>query len=145
MTVFQGQAAPQNQIHDFHPPISPEGLYWVTPFAEQELKFSDDGKTATLQMTNVPIIDQPRWPALDADSTPAFMDFKLVFKATDEPVTYEDPALYYRFRGFKAQAQLEASVRVPSIDFAWKSDPLESSSCNFAVMGEEVNGKYYEK
>lgn len=71
------------------------------------------------------------------------MDFKLVFKATDEAVTYEDTAQYYRFHGFKATAQLEASIRVPSIDFAWKSDPLESSSCSFAVMGEETNGKYY--
>ncbi len=96
-------------------------------------------------MKNVPIIDQPRWPAMDAASTPAFLDFKLVFKATDEPVLFEDPAQYYRFRGFKAQAQLEASVRVPSIDFSWKSDPLETSSCSFAVMGEEVNGKYYER
>lgn len=96
-------------------------------------------------MKNVSIIDQPRWPALDADSTPAFMDFKLVFKATDEPVTYEDPAQFYRFEGFKATARIEASIHVPSIDFAWKSDPLENSSCSFAVMGEEVNGKYYDE
>ena len=145
MTLFQGQAAPQNQVHDFHPPISPEGLYWVTPVAETQLTFDSSGKTATLAMENVAIIDQPRWPAMDADSTPAFMDFKLVFKATDEPVLYDDPTLFYRIRGFKAQAQLEASIRVPSIGFTWRSDPLETSSCNFAVMGEEVNGKYYEK
>jgi hypothetical protein len=117
----------------------------VTPVAEGALTFSADNKTVTLQMKNVAIIDQPRWPALDAESTPAFMDFKLVFKATDEAVTYEDPAQFYRFCGFKAQAQLEASVHVPSIDFAWKSDPLESSSCSFAVIGDEVNGKYYER
>ena len=144
MTVFKGQAAPQNQIHDFHPPISPEGLYWVTPVETSQLTFSDGDKTATLEMKNVAIIDQPRWPALDADSTPAFMDFKLVFKATDEPVTYEDPKQFYRFKGFIAKAQLEAAIHVPSIDFSWKSDPLETSSCSFAVMGEEVNGRYYE-
>jgi hypothetical protein len=117
----------------------------VTPVADPELKFSPDGKVATLEMKNVAIIDQPRWPALDAESTPAFMDFKLVFAATDEAVAYEDPAQQYRFRGFKAKAQIEASIHVPAIDFAWKSDPLESSSSSFAVMGEEANGKYYEK
>lgn len=95
-------------------------------------------------MTNVAIIDQPRWPAMDAETNPAFMDFKLVLKATDEAVKYEDPARQYRFEGFKANAQLEASIRVPSIDFTFKTDPLESSKCDFAVMGEEVNGKYYE-
>src|SRR5215470_12818592 len=108
------------------------------------LTFSSDGKIATLQMTNVPIIDQPRWPALDAETTPAVMDFRLVFTSTDEPVKYEDPTRQYRFEGFKAGAQLEATIRVPAIDFTFKTDPLETSRCDFAVMGTEVNGKYYE-
>jgi len=95
-------------------------------------------------MSNLPIIDQPRWPAMDAETTPAFMDFKLVFKTTDEPVKYEDPMRQYRFEGFKAAAQLEAAISVPSIGFAFKTDPLENSKCDFAVVGGEVNGKYYE-
>jgi hypothetical protein len=107
------------------------------------LTFSADEKTAVLQMTNLPIIDQPRWPAMDAEATPAFLDFKLVFRSTDEPVKYEDSSRQYRFTGYKANAQLEATVRVPSIDFVFKTDPLESSRCDFAVMGMEVNGKYY--
>jgi hypothetical protein len=107
------------------------------------LSFSTDGKVATLQMINLPIIDQPRWPAMDAESTPAFLDFKLVFRAGDEPVKYEDPMRQYRFEGFKAVAQLEAEVRVPSIDFTFRTDPLETSRADFAVMGTEVNGRYY--
>ncbi len=94
-------------------------------------------------MTNVPIIDQPRWPAMDAETMPAFLDFKLVFRLADEPVKYEDPMRQYRFEGFKASAQLEAGVRVPSIDFTFKTDPLETSKADFAVIGTEVNGKYY--
>jgi hypothetical protein len=119
-------------------------LYWVTPVPATGLTFTADGKTATLQMTNVAIIDQPRWPALDAESTPAFMDFKLVFTATDEPVMYEDAARQYRFEGFKANAQLEASIRVPSIDFTFKTDAPGESKSDFAVMGSEVNGRYYQ-
>ena len=107
------------------------------------LSFSADGKTATLQMKDLPIIDQPRWPAMDAETTPAFLDFKLVFQSTGEAVKYEDPMRQYRFEGFKAAAQLEAVIRVPSIDFTFKTDPLETSKCDFAVMGAEVNGKYY--
>lgn len=119
-------------------------MYWVTPVPTTDLTFSVDERTATLQMTNVPIIDQPRWPAMDAVSTPAFMDFKLVFTATVEPVRYEDPMRQYRFEGFKAGAQLEATIRVPSIGFIFKTDPLETSKSDFAVVGTEVNGKYYE-
>jgi hypothetical protein len=95
-------------------------------------------------MVNLPFIDQPRWPAMDAESTPAFLDFKLVFESTHEAVKYEDPTRQYRFEGFKAAAQLEATVRVPSINFTFKTDPLDTSRCDFAVMGAEVNGKYYE-
>jgi hypothetical protein len=142
--VFKGPAVPANQIHDFHSPISEEGLYWVTPVPSDGLTFSADGKTGTLQMSNVPIIDQPRWPAMDAETTPAFLDFKLVFKSTDEAVKYEDATRQYLFEGFKAVAQLEATIRVPSIDFTFKTDPLETSKCDFAVMGNEVNGRYYE-
>lgn len=142
--MFKGPAVPANQIHDFHPPISPEGLYWVTPVPSTALTFTADDKTSTLEMTNVLIIDQPRWPAIDAETTPAFMDFKLVFKANAESVKYEDPSRQYRFEGFKAAAQLEATIRVPSIDFTFKTDELETSSSDFAVMGTEVNGKYYE-
>jgi hypothetical protein len=116
----------------------------VTPVPSTGLTFSADGKTATLQMTDVPIIDQPRWPAMDAESTPAWMDFKLVFKAGNEPVKYEDPMRQYRFEGFQADAQLEASFRVPSTGFTFKTDPLETSKTDFAVMGTEVNGKYYD-
>lgn len=82
---------------------------------------------------------------MDAETTPAFLDFKLVFKSTAEPVLYEDPTRQFRFEGFKAAAQLEATVNVPSIDFTFKTDPLEASKADFAVMGNEVNGKYYEE
>lgn len=119
-------------------------MYWVTPVLSSGRTFSADEKTATLQLTRVPIIDQPRWPEMDAETTPAFMDFKLVFKATDDPVKYEDPMRQYRFEGFKASAQLEAAIQVPSVDFTFKTDPLETSKSDFAVMGREVNGKYFE-
>jgi hypothetical protein len=96
-------------------------------------------------MVNVPIIDQPRWPAMDAQTTPALLDFKLAFTATDESVKYENAMQQYWFEGFKASAQLEATIRVPSIDFTFKTDPLETSKCDFGVMGDEVNGRYYEQ
>ena len=71
-------------------------------------------------MTNVLIIDQP-WLATDAETTAASLDFKLVFRSTDEPVKYEDPSQQYRF-DYKAAAQLEATIRLPSVDFTFKTD-----------------------
>jgi hypothetical protein len=107
------------------------------------LNISPDGKTITLVMNNVPVIDQPRWPALDAIATPARMAFKMVWKSTGEPVQYVNASRQFRFTGTRAECQLEAQVEVPSIGFSWKSDAIETSRADFAVMGEEVNGRYY--
>ena len=105
---------------------------------------SADGKTLTLQMRNVAVVDQPRWPALDAIATPARMSFKMVWKADGPAVIYQDAAKHFRFSGARATCQMEAEVEVPSIGFSWKSDPLETSRCDFAILGEEVNGRYYD-
>jgi len=142
--LFQGQAAPANQIHDFHPPIAPSGLYWVVAIPEGGLIISPDGHTATLEMKDVAVVDQPKWPALDAVGMPATMSFRMIWKATGEKVIYDDPQKQFRVEGYRATAQLEAQVEVPLIGFSWKSDPLSESSANFAIIGDEVNGRYYK-
>jgi hypothetical protein len=119
-------------------------LYWVVPVPQGGLTISPDGNTFTLEMKNVPIVDQPRWPALDSIATPARMTFKMVWKSTGEPVKYDEPSQHFRFTGTRATCQLEAQVDVPSIGFSWKSDPLNRSNAAFAIMGEEVNGRYYD-
>jgi hypothetical protein len=95
-------------------------------------------------MHNVPVVDQPHWPALDSIATPARMTFRVVWKSNGEPVNYEDAAKHFRFTGTRATCQMEAEVEVPSIGFSWKSDPLNTSKCDFAIIGEEVNGRYYD-
>ena len=97
-----------------------------------------------LEMRDVPVVDQPRWPALDSIATPARMSFKMVWKSTGEPVKIEDAAKHFRFTGTKALCQMEAQIEVPSIGFSWKSDPMNTSKCDVAMMGEEVNGRYYD-
>jgi hypothetical protein len=131
-------------VHDFHPPIAPNGLYWVAPVPDGGLIVAEGGKTLILEMKDVPVVDQPRWPAFDAAATPAKMSFKTVWKSTEEAVRYEDAAKHFRFTGTRAACQMQATVDVPSIGFWWKSDPLETSACSFAIMGDEVNGRYFD-
>ena len=94
-------------------------------------------------MHNVAVVDQPRWPALDSVATPARMNFKMVCKSNGQDVRYEDASKHFRFSGTRATCQLEAQVEVPSTGFSWKSDPLETSKCDFAIIGDEANGRYY--
>ncbi len=144
MTLFKGQLVHANQVHDFHPPVAPSGLYWVAPIPDGGLKITDDGRTATLDLKGLSVIDQPQWPAFNAAATPATMRIRIVWKATPEKIVYDDPSRQFHFEGFKATAQMEAQVEVPSIGFSWKSDPLETSKANFAIIGTEVNGRYYK-
>ena len=96
-------------------------------------------------MNNVAIIDQPRFPAIDARATPALMSFRLIWRATDEKILYDNPAQHFRVQGFRAIAQLEAEIHVPATGFSWKSDPLSESQAAYAIIGEEVNGRYYDE
>ena len=107
------------------------------------LIISPDGQTATLEMKNIALVDQPKWPAIDSVGMPAIMSFKLIWKATDEKIIYDDPQKQFRVEGYRATAQLEAQVKVPSIGFSWESDPLSDSNAKFAIIGDEVNGRYY--
>jgi hypothetical protein len=116
----------------------------VVPVPERALSVSPDGNIFALEMQNVAVVDQPRWPAIDSIATPARMTFKMVWKSTGEPAKYEDASKHFRFTGTRATCQIEAEVEVPSIDFSWKSDPLNTSKCDFAIIGEEVNGRYYD-
>jgi hypothetical protein len=116
----------------------------VVPVPDGGLTISPDGNTFTLQMQHVSIVDQPRWPAIDSIATPARMSFKMVWKSTGEPVKYDDPSKHFRFTGTRASCQLEAQVEVPSIGFSWKSDSINTSQAAFAVLGDEVNGRYYD-
>ena len=50
----------------------------------------------------------------------------------------------HRFENFLAREQIEATARVTLIDFAFKTDPLKISKCDFAVMGDDLNREYYE-
>ncbi len=92
------------------------------------------------------VIDQAKWPAHGAQTTPSRMSFKMIFEATDKAVTYDDKAKRFRVTGFLATCRMEARVAVPSIGFTWTSDPIDTCPpAAFAVIGNEVNGKYYEE
>lgn len=77
------------------------------------LKVAPDGRQAVLELRQIAVIDQPKWPAYDASFTPAVMTLKVVWKATDDRILFEDREKHFRFDGFRAIAQAEAAVNVP--------------------------------
>jgi hypothetical protein len=92
---------------------------------------------------DLPGIDQPRWPAHEAEVTLARLSYRVRWTATAEAVSWRDPVKQFSFQGFHADARVEASIEVPSTGFRWKSDAIDTSRAAFAVIGEESNGRYF--
>lgn len=70
-----------------------------------------DRNSFTLEMKNVAVVEQPKWPALDSLATPARMSFKMVRKSNGEHVKFEDPTRHFRFTGTRATCQMEVEPR----------------------------------
>jgi hypothetical protein len=115
----------------------------VVPVPKEGLKVSDDGRTVTLEMKNIEVADQPLWPAFHAAMKPATISFRLVLTATEEKIAWDVADRQFRFDGHKAKAQLEASIELPSLKYSWKSESLEKSTADFAILGKEANGRFY--
>jgi hypothetical protein len=112
--------------------------------ASEGIRISADGRSAEIEVRDVHVIDQPKWPAHGSPATAAIMSYRVRWVASGEKIVVEDKAKHFRVEGYRATAQLAASVTVPSINFSWKSDPIETSKANFAILGTEVNGRYYD-
>ena len=143
LTIFRGSLTPEAKVHDLHPAIRANGLYWIVDVPAGRLDVAPNGRTATLKLTRLALIDQPRWPRPDAEARRARMDVHVVWTATDEKVVMDDPQKLFRFVGWRATCQAEARVEVPSIHFTWQSGPLASSKAKSGLIGQESNGRYY--
>ncbi len=103
--------------------------------------------TATLQATNVPILDYRDIPNALAGSrppVPGTVSFRVQWSeaATRRPIRKVDP-VYGRYVGELAQgtAQMAWSARVGNFEF--RSAPIERSTSEFALLGQERNGIFF--
>ncbi len=118
-------------------------LCWLVPVLAGALTVSAEGTHATLAMRDLAVVDQPKWPAHDTPTYPARIAFRIDWTATTTPVSMRDPEKQFRFQGWQAQARLEAQVEVPALGFTWRSDPLDTSSASFGIIGDEAHGRYF--
>jgi hypothetical protein len=135
---------PARSGHGFRsaPAFLDEIFGWF-PFLKGRSPLALTGKQQHLKCPIFRSVMNLSFPPSTPKSTPATLSFKMVAKATDERFSYDDPQKQFRVDGYHATAQMEAQVNVPSIGFSWKSDPLATSSAKFAIIGDEVNGRYY--
>jgi len=122
----------------FIQPIAPSGLYWVVPVPNGGLEVAPGGKSVTLAMQDVAVVDQPRWPALDASATPAKMSFKMVWNRPGSRPSIRTRRGSFDSRARGRSAKWRHKWKFLRLGFSWKSDPLATSSAAFAIIGNET-------
>ncbi len=135
-----------SHVHDFNGGILASGLFWTLP--ADELRFSDNGRHAVLEVNNKALIDSfsfgnPAFP----EGTPAVLNLRVEWQATEPPrqrgkgktVPATDPAA---FLAEFAVAESTAEITGSEFGFGFRSNPGVSTARTFAEMGRERNGSF---
>ena len=131
-----------DKIASFHQPIAANGLYWTAPIPDDALTLSADGKSASVEVRDYRVVDQPKFPKPGPDYH-ASLDFRITWRAEGRLIPYTQPKLKYSLEFYRAHAQIEYTARIPSRNLVITSAPLRTSDSVFAVMGRERNGSFF--
>lgn len=97
------------------------------------------------QATNVHILDFHNIPnALFGGGPPpepGLVSFEVRWSGVDDRVNLKNPAIGFAGEYVRGQAQMEWTATVG--DFRYVSDPIETSSSEFAQLGQERNGSFF--
>ena len=132
-------------MHDFNAGIADSGLFWTIQIPDDALTVSKNGKTATLHMEDVSIIDS--FVFLGEDSVPATVSFDITWTGSGQRHHYkpgsDDPTDPTNFNGKFRDAVATGTFSGSNSDgFSFTSDPGATSTGLFAEIGTESNGSF---
>jgi hypothetical protein len=134
-----------SQVHDHNGGILASGLFWTLPVDDHELRFSRDGRFATLDVKRIEVIDSFTFGG--PTGTPATASLRVRWAATGrtvergrgDTVPATDPAA---FRGQFAVARSTAAISGSEFGFSFRANPGVSTDGTFAELGRERNGTF---
>ena len=138
----------------------PNGLFWIVKVPDSAVQISPDGKTLTITLENVPVVDAFTFPppvpsnfaADEVDISPyelirARASFEITYmkkKGTERlirPAT-DDPLSPLNWAGKMWEAANSGSFSVAYDDGTFSASGTFDSSGNFGEMGTERNGSF---
>jgi hypothetical protein len=130
------------QIHDFNLDINPfpSGLFWTRRFPEERVSANPDSGIASMTAKDVKLPDYGNiLNALsDGPSVPAEASFAV--RWTGGTGAFTASSSLFTFSGQTTGATVEWSAT--EAGFAFQSDPADTSTKNFAILGRERNGVF---
>jgi hypothetical protein len=133
------------QVHDFNPGITQNGLFWTTIVSSDSVDVDLATGSATLQVSDIQQKDFFDFEnaILGNGATPrqGHLSFRVVWTASGPAANFDNAAQQFRGSFSPAIAQMEWSGR--SGDFEFQSAPLADSITAAAQLGAESNGSFY--
>jgi len=135
------------QIDDLNPGINPypDGLFWTMRIPDDSVRVEPGEGSAVYKVANLPVADFGDIESSfnGASGTPAIVSFEVRWDGVDERLHVTDSAAGFAGEFVRGQARMAWSAVVG--DYSFESDPLETSSSEFATLGTERNGDFFPR
>ena len=139
-----------HQQHDFNPGIAPSGLFWTVRLPDDcvEVDADDLNDGASMIVQRLSVGDYGTLAnSIFTHATPpepAVVSFVLRWTGNAGAATATDAGTNrFNFKGIFTHATLGWSAWVPSMNFAFRSDPARTSHETFAELVNEQNGVFF--
>jgi hypothetical protein len=135
------------QINDMNPGISPypAGLFWTIALPPQSVVANPGAGKAVYKATNVEIRNFVDFnESLSGQpGDPATVSFEVHWSGVGQRLNIHSEDANFGAEFVRGRAQMEWSAVVG--DYHFKSDPLATSSSDFAEMGTMRNGTFFPR
>jgi hypothetical protein len=135
------------QIDDMNPGINPypAGLFWTMAIPSNSVFTNPGAGEAVYRVSNLAIQDYGDFNnALGGGvGTPAIVSFEVRWSGVDQRLNIKNPDARFGGEFVRGSARMEWSAVIGNYSF--QSDPIETSSSDFASLGKERNGAFFPR
>jgi hypothetical protein len=135
--------APENQIHDFNPGITPSGLFWTIRIPDDSVEIELDEAEASMDLSDLEIEDYHDIvnALMRGPSVPADVSFHVRWRGVKNRVKIRDETNGFTGHYIEDTATIRWSAQEAGFKFV--SDPANTSTTVFAEIGKERNGVFF--
>lgn len=137
----------QLQLNDMNPGVNPypDGLFWTTRVSPDAVVARPASGDAVYKVKDLVIRNYPDFgTALSGDpGVPATVSFEVRWFGVDQRLNIQDRDTGFGGEFVRGQAKMAWTATVGN--FRFESDPIETSSSDFAELGTERNGVFFPR
>jgi hypothetical protein len=123
----------------------PDGLFWTIAIPHDSVHTNPGAGDAVYKVSNLQIADYGDFNNSfgGGAGVPATVSFEVRWSGVDQRLNIKNPDASFGGEYVRGSAQMEWSAIVGNYSF--QSDPLDTSSSDFASLGTERNGVFFPR